>query len=350
MKSLEIFSKKGSSIGFDLGSEWLKLVKVRPGRGGCVLESLVRCPWQAGDLDSNASMAKKISGVWSSSALKERSVVSSMAGHSVIVKRVSFTADSPRELPDVIMKDARQYIPFDIEDVYLDYQILGPGQKEKTYDVLLVASKKKVVQNLNDVLRLAGLSLSVVDVDSFSVCNSFEYNYPEYLDKTVYLLDVGGTQSVFCIYSNAQPVFLREVSFGGRALTDQVATVLNKQRTEAEHIKINGSDEMADNEAVLVSEAMQRTIKGWSEEIKRLIGFYQTSAGVESPAQDLFLSGGGVLLKGLGHLFRDELDMTVHFHDPFKNVVVDKNLFDSNYLREIGPQMVVPFGLSLRAL
>lgn len=350
MKKLGLFSKKNAGVGLDLGSEWLKMVKIRPGKGDFILESIARSPWQPGDLDNNSATAKKIAGLWSQLLLKDQVVASSMAGHAVIVKRVTFESDSPKTLGDTVHKDARQYIPFDINDVYLDFQVLGPGAKEKSYDVLLVASKKKVVQNLSDVITQSGLSLSVIDVDSFAICNSFEYNYPELQEKPVYLLDIGGAQSVFCIYHNGQPVFLREVSFGGRVVTEALASILNLKRMEAERIKLGGKDDLDDKNAKAIADAVNKTFNNWCDELKRLIGFYHSSSSNVVPAESLYLSGGGALLGGLKDVFKKELDLDVQYHNPFRKIFVDRNSFQKEYLEEIGPQMVVPFGLALRAI
>ncbi len=350
MKKLGFFSKKNAGVGLDLGSEWLKMVKIRPGKGDLILESMSRSPWQPGDLDNNSATAKKIAGLWSQLALKEQVVASSMAGHAVIVKRVTFESDSPKALSDTVHKDARQYIPFDINDVYLDFQVLGPGPKDKSYDVLLVASKKKVVQNLSEVIGQSGLSLSVIDVDSFAICNSFEYNYPEQQEKPVYLLDIGGAQSVFCIYHKAQPVFLREVAFGGRVVTESLASILNLKRVEAERVKLCGKEGLDAKNAKAISDAVNKTFKNWCDELKRLIGFYQSSSSNVVPAESLYLSGGGALLGGLKDVFQEELNLDVQYHNPFRKVFVDRNSFQKEYLDEIGPQMVVPFGLALRAI
>lgn len=350
MKKLGFFSKKNAGVGLDLGSEWLKLVKIRPGKSDLILESLARCPWQPGDLDNSSATAKKIMSLWSQLLLKDQVVASSMAGHAVIVKRVTFESESLKTLGDTVMRDARQYIPFDINDVFLDYQVLGPGQKEKSFDVLLVASKKKVVQSLGDVIGQSGLSLSVIDVDSFALCNSFEYNYPELQEKPVYLLDIGGAQSVFCIYHNAQPVFLREVSFGGRVLTESLASILNLKRIDAERVKLSGKDDIDEKAKKAIADSVSKTFKNWCDELKRLIGFYQSSSSTVVPADSLYLSGGGALLGGLRDVFQNELGIDVQYHNPFRKVSIDRELFQKEYLEEIGPQMVVPFGLALRAI
>jgi type IV pilus assembly protein PilM len=216
--------------------------------------------------------------------------------------------------------------------------------------VLLVASKKKVVQNLSDVVSQSGLSLSVIDVDSFALCNSYEHNYPEFQEKPVYLLDIGGAQSVFCIYHNAQPAFLREVSFGGKAVTDSISSILGVKRIDAERIKLNGKEDLGEREMRAVSDSVNKIFKNWCDELKRLIGFYQSSSSNVTPAESLYLSGGGALLGGLRDVFQKELNLEVQYHNPFRKVYVDTNTFQKEYLDEIGPQMVVPFGLALRAI
>lgn len=348
MKKSSFFSRKRSGVGLDLGSEWLKLVKVSMGKNGCALESLSRTPWQSGELDNNVATGKKISSLWEQLALKEKTVVSSMAGHAVIVKRVAFEAESPKTLGDVVLRDARQYIPFDINDVYIDYHVLGKGIKEGSFDVLLVASKKRAVQNLNEAIGQADLALSIVDVDSFALCNSFEHNYPDFNGKYVYLLDIGGTQSIFCIYQEGKPLFLREVSFGGKSITEAIASALNIKRVDAERIKINGSDELSEDQSRVALNAVDKTLKAWCDEIKRLIGFYQSSSDHVAVVNSIFLSGGGSLLASLPRVFQDELRLEAHYHDPFRKVKFDENQFQREYLKEIAPQMVVPFGLALR--
>ncbi|MDP3429374.1 MAG: pilus assembly protein PilM, partial [Desulfomicrobium sp.] len=182
------------------------------------------------------------------------------------------------------------------------------------------------------------------------ICNSFEHNYPEMQEKPVYLLDIGGAQSVFCIYHKGQPVFLREVSFGGRVVTESLASILNLKRVEAERIKLGGKEDLDDKNAKAIADAVNKTFKNWCDELKRLIGFYHSSSSNVVPAESLYLSGGGALLGGLKDVFHRELNIDVQYHNPFRKTFVDMDLFQKEYLEEIGPQMVVPFGLALRAI
>ncbi|MDI3492148.1 MAG: type pilus assembly protein PilM [Desulfomicrobiaceae bacterium] len=350
MKGLSFFSKTQVGLGVDLGSEWLKVLKISVRGSQVRLEHLARAPWSPGELDTPGTAGAKVAALLQHLEIKDQVVVSSVAGHSVIVKRVMCEAESPKLLGEVVHRDARQYIPFDITDVFLDYQYLSPGTKEKTHEVLLVASKKKAVQGLGETMTQAGLSLSVVDVDAFAVCNAFEFNYPEFKTKPAYLLDIGGTQSVLCVLMGFEPVFLREVGFGGRSLSEAIAKRQGISRSEAERLKLHGIDggTAADKEAV--AQVVRQTISGWCDEVKRLIGFYESSTPEAVVAEQLFLSGGGALLPGIADAFAAEMGVSVELLDPFRRVDVPESRFQPAFVRAVAPQFVVPFGLSLRGI
>ncbi len=348
VKGMSFFSKTRIGLGVDLGSEWLKVLKVSA-RGSIVrLESLGRIPWQPGDTDAPGAVGNKVLALFQHLEIKDKVVASSVAGHSVIVKRVVCEAESVKAIDEAVQRDARQYIPFDINDVFLDYQYLAAGPREKTHEVLLVASKKKAVHDLRESMIQAGLSLSVVDVDAFAICNAFEFNYPEFKTKPVYLLDIGGTQSVLCILMHFEPVFLREVSFGGRSLSEALSKRLGISRGDSERVKLHGPASAADTEAA--RDAVRQTLVAWCDEVKRLIGFYESSSADAVVADQLFLSGGGALLPGIADLFATELGFKVELFDPFRRVEVRQSHFQPEYLAAVAPQFAVPFGLCLRGI
>lgn len=350
MKGLSFFSKIHVGLGVDLGSEWLKILKISARGDHVQLEHLARAPWSSGALDSPDKAGATVAAMFQHLGIKDKVVVSSVAGHSVIVKRVVCEADSPTLLGEVVQRDARQYIPFDITDVFLDYQYLAAGTKEKTHEVLLVASKKKAVQALGETMAQAGLSLSVVDVDAFAVCNAFEFNYPEFKAKPAYLLDIGGTQSVLCVLMGFEPVFLREVGFGGRSLSEAIAKRLGIARGEAERLKIQGPDGGGTVDKASIIEVVGQTIIGWCEEVKRLIGFYESSTPDAVVAEQLFLSGGGALLPGIAEVFAAEMGLKVELLDPLRRVDVPEARFQPAFVRAVASQFAVPFGLSLRGI
>lgn len=133
-------------------------------------------------------------------------------------------------------------------------------------------------------------------------------------------------------------------------MTDVIASDLGLKRLEAETVKINGRDDLGEDALREVYDSISHVVKGWCDELKRLIGFYQSSSSSTSHADALFLSGGGTLLEGITGIFHNELGIDVEHHDPFRKVQVDPNSFQKEYVKSVAPQFVVPFGLALRSL
>ncbi len=336
--------------GLDLGSSWAKTVKLASKGKSVSLAGFARLPWSYKDLESTSAQGGKVKTLWEHLGLKDKVVISSMAGHAVIVKRVFLNAGTSKDLEQTIFKEARQYIPFDLNDVYLDYQLLGQGARQDTREVMLVASKKKVVQELLKLVDQSGLSLGIVDVDAFALSNCFEFNYPELAHEPAYLLDIGGMQSVFTIFWRNQPVFFREMSFGGRQLTDAIAQNFDTGRLEAEKLKIEGPGSLDNSLSLDISKEIAGIIRSWVDEIKRLISFYQTSVPDAGQAQKVFLSGGGSLFKGIDSLFQKELKIETRHMDPWKNIQTSINDYDFKYLETVKPQFAVATGLALRSI
>ena len=345
-----LFQKKNPVCGLDLGTDWVKLVRMIPEGKDARLASMARMVRPLEGKDQAEAVGGALRTLWNRLGLKDRVVVSSMSGHDVIIKRVSLQTGAEKSLDDAIRKEARQYIPFDVNDVYLDYEVVGKsGEGDRELDVLLVASKKKVVHELGRSLEQAGLSLSVVDVDAFALNNCFEFNYPEFGDEPVYLLDIGAQQSIFCVYWQKHPFFLREAAFGGRNLTQDLARVLNIGRAEAEKLKTSGTcDDKGVEEAA--RKQVRATVLNWVEELRRLIGFYQSLVPDAKLAEHLLLTGGGSMVSGLETLLSEELGVTAQYLDPWRNVRVDAGQFDKEYLRQVGPQFAVAVGLALREI
>lgn len=340
--------KKKLPPGVDLGSGWMKVVTLGVRRKRPFLEKLGRSPLFGLEGDKAEKASTRLNELWQRLGIREKSVVSAMTGHAVIIKRVTVPAEDAADMGSFLAKEARQCIPFDLQDVYLDHQILGPGPKEGALDLVLVASKKKDVEERLSVLTQAGLEPLVMDVDAFALNNCFEFNYPEFQAEPQYLLDVGGDLSLFCVVWHGRLVFQRELGLGGQQLTDRLAKVLNKSRLEGEKIKINGLGNLSPEAQEMLSRELEAVMSSWSAEIRRLIGFYAESVPGHSPAKNLFLSGGGSLLSGLRERLARGLELNVQHLNPWRMLESDLDQFDPAYLRAVGPQFAVAAGLALR--
>ncbi len=340
--------KKKPPLGVDLGSCWIKVVALGLRRKKPFLEKLGRTPLAVMEQDKAEKAASRLIELWQRLSIREKAVVSAMTGHAVIIKRVSIPNEAAANMELFLTKEARQYIPFDLQDVYLDHQMLGPGPKEGVQELVLVASKKKEVQERLGVLTKAGLETQVMDVDAFALSNCFEFNYPELQEEPQYLLDLGGQMSVFCVALRNQIVFQRELGLGGQQLTDRLVKVLDKPRKECETLKINGPGKLSGEEQAAFIAELDACLSSWASELRRLTGFYVNSMPGSAPAKNLFLSGGCSLLCGLKERLASELQIDIHYLDPWRKLEPDPGLFDPAYLQAVGPQFAVATGLALR--
>jgi type IV pilus assembly protein PilM len=341
--------KKKPPPGVDLGSGWIKVVTLGVSRKRPFLEKLGRSSLLGFDGDkaekASSRASDRLNELWQRLGIREKSVISAMTGHAVIIKHMTVPAEAAADIRSFLTKEAKQYIPFDLQDVYLDHQILGPGPRESALDLILVVSKKKEVEERLSILMKAGLEPRVMDVDAFALSNCFEFNYPEFQAEPQYLLDVGGDLSLFCVAWHGRLVFQRELSLGGEQVTDRLAKILNKSRLEGEKIKINGPGDFSPER---LSRELEAVVSSWSAEIHRLIGFYTKSVPGCAPAKNLFLSGGGSLLSGLRERLARGLELNVQHLNPWRMLEPDLNQFDPAYLRSVGPQFAVAAGLALR--
>jgi type IV pilus assembly protein PilM len=347
MTLIPFLQKKSTACGLDLGSSWLKTVCFCKDKQGVMLERIGRLalPFQSkGDARAMGQAAKRLH---TALAIKDKVVTSSLRGHEVIVKHMQLPV--VKDMRGAVEREAKEQIPFDLGDLYLDFQIVNSEDKKaRKADVMVVATKKKVVADLEQTLQQAGLSLAVVDVDAFALSNCFGFNYPEHTDPA-YLLDIGASQSILGVYDQGRPFFFREIGFGGHQITQIISRQLDVSLSEAEALKIKGSEGLQKEKCIELQSIISESCTNWCREIKRVDHFYQTSTNVTSLPSHLYLSGGGSLLPGVSAFLARELKLEVTYLDPWRKANVDSNNFDPLFVKAIGPQFVIASGLALRS-
>lgn len=345
------FAKKGPCCGIDLGTGWAKLVRLSARSGKAPgLDFFGRFAWEKEEREQPQATGKRLATFWSGLGLKDKVGISSMAGRSVIIKRITLEVTDAKEVADIIHRDAKQHIPFDISEVFLDFHILEGTEKKRKMDVLLVASKMDMVIDLETAFEKSGIGLSIVDVDAFALSNCFEFNYPEYGEGCTYLVDIGAKQSIFCVYAGKQPIFFREVSFGGQQITDSLAREMEIPAAQAEMVKINGPDPAQMSRAAKAGGAVEETVARWGNELQRLISFYRGNVQDAPVGERLLVSGGGSLLDMLPEVLGQEMKLPVERLDPWKKMYLDPGRVDVEYAAQTASQYVVPTGLALRSL
>ena len=347
---------KASVVGLDIGSSSVKAVEIiSKGRDkGFELRSLGIAPIPSeaivqGAFLNASAITEAIREAIDNGKIKSKNVAAAVSGHSVIVKKVSLPAMTRDELDEQIRWEAEQYIPFDVNEVNLDFQILeerGEGQM----DVLLVAAKKDLIDDYVQVISDAGLQPAVIDVAAFAVENAFEANYDLRTEDVVALVNIGSQVVNINIVANGAPAFTRDISTGGSAYTEEIQKALSVSWDEAERMKIGGRGEGDAQDVVPqeVEEAMRSVTDTVLGEISRSLDFFAATAA-ESRISKVYLAGGGARVSGLDAAFQQKTNLPVERMNPLARVMPASKL-DEEFLKEIGPSLGVGIGLALRRM
>ena len=345
-----LFSKKKEIIGIDIGSSSIKLVQLKGNKGAYVLQNagIVPLPPEAivdNTMMDSSSIVEAVKNLLASLKIgKGCEAVCSVSGNSVIIRKISLPAMPVEELDDQIHWEAEQYIPFDINDVNIDFQLLPPDEQDPTrMNVLLVASKKDIINDYLTVFNETGVKLAVVDVDSFAMQNAFEINYSVDTEDVVALINIGASIMNLNIVKDGVSLFTRDVQMGGNIYTEEIQKQFSVSGEEAERYKVSGvcpDKERLDGIISRVNETL-------AMEIRRSLDFYNTTAG-DGRIAKVYLSGGGAKTSMLSEAVGQRLGLPVETMNPFAKVKYADKDFDADYLREIGPLVTVALGLASR--
>ena len=238
-----LFRKAKNLVGLDIGSSAVKLIELKEGKEGTFhlvkagLETLSPEAIVDGAIMDSSLVVETITRLLASTGVKNPNVAVSVSGHSVIVKKIMLPTMPEEELSESIRWEAEQYVPFDINDVYLDYVVLDPGAVGETMGVLLVAAKKEKVDDFKNVVTQAGRQPSLVDVDAFALQNCYEVNYGADPGRVVALVNIGASVMNVNILAQGQTVFWRDITFGGNQFTDALQKAYSLNFEQAESLK-----------------------------------------------------------------------------------------------------------------
>jgi len=351
LPQLKLLSAKKEQypIGLDIGSHAIKICQVAKSGETFKLLTLgsAKLPEGAvedGILQEPEEVARVITNLINNLKIKEKKVAISISGYSVIVKKINLAVMDEKDLDEYIQTEVGQYIPFDIEDVYLDYQDLQTNTEDyDRTDVMLVAAKKEVVDGYLSLLQSAGLKVVIVDIGGFAMENIYDANYG--LGENVALVDIGATKMSINIVSQGISVLARDVVVGSRQLTDQIQNRFGLTIDEAEGLKI-GYEPVEEKQKDL-DEIFSNTCTQWALELKKAIDLYYTN-NPDMALNKIILSGGGSRVQGLDQFFADEIGLQVEILNPFLRILTDSKNIDQEYLKYIGPEMVIALGLAIR--
>jgi type IV pilus assembly protein PilM len=347
-----VFRKTKSLVGLDIGSSAVKAVELKPAGKAFKVASFGSEPVPAdsivdGAIIDGAAVADAIRRLFEKRAIKTKEVAASLSGNAVIVKKITLPQMAEGELAESIYWEAEQYIPFDIQDVNLDYQILDAGEAaptKGTMDVLLVAAKKEKIADYTGVITQAGRVPVVVDVDAFALQNAFEVNYGIEPGAVVVLLNAGASAININILNGDQSVFTRDISIGGNAYTEALQKELSLPFESADALKRGMPvDGATFDDARPVLRAVSENVM---LEIQKTFDFFKATAASDR-IDRIVLSGGASRAEGFTEMLTERFEAPIEGFDPFKRIA-----FDSRKLgvesAEAAPTAAVAVGLALR--
>jgi type IV pilus assembly protein PilM len=346
------FSKSKNVVGLDIGSSAVKLVELKEKKGGSY--SLVKLGSERlspeaivdGSIMDSSMVVDTIQRLNTDQSVKNSNYATSLSGHSVIIKKITLPSMSPEELAESIQWEAEQYIPFDINDVNLDYVPLSHGSGDNI-DVILVAVKKEKINDYTSVISRAGKLPVLVDVDAFALQNCYEVNYELEDGKVLALVNVGASVSNVNVLSGGTSMFWRDITFGGNQYTDAIQRELSLSFDQAEDLK-RGTPvgEFTVQQVIPILNSVSEDFAG---ELRKTLDFFTATSGADR-VDEIVLAGGGSGVLNLDAILRDKFGISVSIIDPFRKITVDESLFHPEELAEIAPSMAIAVGLAMRKL
>ncbi len=352
---MQFFGKAKTVIGLDIGSSAVKAVELKPsGKSYRVMAyGIELVPPDAivdGAIIDAGSVSDAIRRVFDGNkAFKTTDVCASLSGNAVIVKKITLPVMTENELSESIYWEAEQYIPFDIQDVNLDYQILDPGtgaNARGSMDVLLVAAKKEKIADYTSVITQSGRTPIIVDVDAFALQNAYEVNYGLDAGRVVVLLNAGASAININILQGDQSVFTRDISMGGNAYTEAVQKELDLPFESAEQLKKGiPVDGATFEEAQPVLRAVTENVL---LEIQKTFDFFKATASSDQ-IDRIMLSGGASRVDGFREMVQERFNAPVEEFDPFRAVTWDAKKLGGDSAEQAATAAVA-VGLALRTM
>ncbi len=348
---MALFGLGGSktTVGLDIGSGLIKVVAIDHGKGEPLLTKVGVAPVLQdaiveGEIMDPGVVSDAIRSAFESAGLKQKRVVAAVGGRDVIIKKIQVDRMKEADAADVVRWEAQQHVPFDIEGVELDFQVLDPEGEGVQMDVLLVAAKRELVENRAALLSDAGLDPAVVDVDAFALHNAFEVNYPDAMQGVAAMIHLGHEVTNVNILQDGVPLLTRDLSVGTRKFREDLQRERGMSAEDADRL-LQGFERSPD---------LDPFVKNRGEEIgvgvERAGAFLASASRDAGQIQRVYCSGGGARIPGLAETLADRLRLPVEVADPLKGLRVKDEAFGSLAVDEVAPLLMLAVGLALRKL
>jgi type IV pilus assembly protein PilM len=342
-----MFGKKKSSVGLDIGSSAIKLAELEEAPDGMTLvkfgiAELLSEAIVDGEIMDRQAVVDTIRNLTEAKAIKNKRVATAVSGRAVIVKKILMDRLSEEDAREAIYWEAEQHVPYDVNDVVLDFQILKTDVGPKQMQVLLVAAKKEMVNVHAELIKEAGLLPELIDVDAFAVQNALEANYDFTPEDVVTFVNMGAERTNVSIVKDGIPHFTKDLSLGGHTVAEALQREYGLSHDEALKA-LKGESEGTYNIPQFVQVACDDLVVT----LDRALAYLKTSNEAEGLTK-IFISGGGSHLQGLKELLVNKFNVPTEIANPVSRLNCDSSLFEAGDPSKEAPVLTVAIGLALR--
>ncbi len=349
---MKLFGKKTDPvIGLDIGSTSVRLLQLSSHGSGYRIDHFAIEPLTEGVVVDKAvqdveTASTVISRAVRASGTRAKSCAIAVSGSAVFTKTISLPADlAEADIESQVQIEANQYIPYPLDEVSLDFEVLGPSPRNADLmDILLAASKSENVESRQDAIDSAGLKARVVDVEAFAIANAFELIRKRdgiKRSEAIGFFDIGYDMTTLLVIKGGRVVYTRDHPFGGHQLLEETQRRYDMTAEQASFFERNEEGPEDFEEEVL--EPFQLNIV---HQISRALQFY-ASSNEYSNIGTIYLSGGVASLKGLAAMVQQELGMTTRVADPVTGMDIAQNVAVTA-LKRNATNLMIAMGLALR--
>lgn len=352
----EIISGKKRLVGLDIGSSSLKLAEVISNSKGHLLNRFVETPLSKGIiidgiLADAPALSLKIKEIFKLAKCGRKGIVTSLAGNSVIVKKVTLEQMNEDELRELIKDEAGKYLPFDnMDDVNYDFQILGENNyNPNQMDIIIVAAKKEIVNSYIEAAAASGQNVEIMDVAPFVLETLYEANYEFDNDEIAVIINMGASTTGINVVKGGTSVFTRDFALAGNAITESLQEKYQITFEEAEKLKIEGNPNADEASNLDLKNSILELAQPICTEIERSIDYFRSTFGGEDIRQ-ILLTGGSARIHNLAKHLSEMLNVKTEVMDPFIKINYNKRNIDVKNLDYIKPVAATAIGLGLRKI
>ena len=337
-------------VGLDIGSCTLKAVELRSSsKGAYALAAYgfeeLSPEWVVdGAIMVPEPIVNAINRIFASQHIQNNRIVTAISGHSAIVKKISIHVSEEEDLAETIRWEAEQHLPFAIDDVNFDFQVIGENSMTGILDILFVAVKKDRIQANINVFKQAKKTPAILDVNAFALQNAYTFNYEPEEGNTTALLDIGSGNMMINLASGTNFLFTRDISVGGQRYTEFLQKEFNIGYEQAQALKYGEAvNNISPADVQYVIDSVTEII---CMEIQKTFDFFKSTSTVKN-IDRILVSGGAIHTPGLLDAIGNNFNITVEEFDSFRKIQVDSKRFPT--IKEQAADMAIAVGLALRS-